>query len=109
MAELFSSGRVVDLILVLMLVEGLALTLLWYRQGRGVSPPALWVNLAAGAGMLLALRAALVGASWVWVWLALALALAMHVGELRLRWRSTGACCMGHSGADGAAPRCEPL
>lgn len=88
MAELFSSGRAVDLILGLMLLEGFALTLLWYRQGRGVHPRLLWVNLAAGASMLLALRAALVGASWVWVWLALALALAMHLGELAVRWRS---------------------
>jgi hypothetical protein len=87
MAEFFASGRVVDLILGLMVLEGAALSLLWYRAARGVPPLALWVNLAAGGAMLLALRAALVGASWVWVWIALLTGLATHLADLAVRWQ----------------------
>ena len=88
MAEFFASGRVVDLILGLMLLEGLALALLWHRRGLGVPPRALWVNLAAGGAMLLAVRAALTGASWVWIWMPLLLALVMHLADLGVRWTS---------------------
>lgn len=88
MAEFFASGRVVDLILGLMLLEGLALSVLWRRRGCGVLPLALWVNLAAGGAMLLAVRAALTGASWVWVWIPLLLALLMHLADLGARWTS---------------------
>ena len=91
MAELFASGRVVDLILGLMLLEGLALAALWAWGGRGVPPLALWANLAAGATMLLALRLALTGASWVWVWLSLLVALLAHVADLGVRWTKRGA------------------
>ncbi len=86
MAEFFSSGRVVDLILGLMLLEGLALSLVWYRRGRGVPPLALWVNLAAGGAMLLAVRGALTGASWVWIWIPLLLALFTHLADVGVRW-----------------------
>lgn len=87
MTELFASGRVVDLILGLMLLEGIALAIFWHRQRRGVPPLTLWINLAAGACMLLALRAALVDAHWLWVWAPLALALAAHLGDLAVRWQ----------------------
>jgi hypothetical protein len=85
-AEIFASGRVVDLILGLMLLEGLALSVLWRRRGSGVPPISLWTNLAAGGAMLLAVRAALTGASWTWVWMSLLLALLMHLADLRARW-----------------------
>ena len=43
--------------------------------------------LLAGACLLLALRAALVGASWPWVAAPLAGAFAAHLADLGLRWR----------------------
>lgn len=87
MAELFASGRVVDLVLVLMVLEGLVLAGLWQRRGQGVPPLRLGVNLAAGAAMLLALRGALTGVSWVWIWLPLLAALIAHGLDLALRWQ----------------------
>jgi hypothetical protein len=66
-AALFASGRVVDLILGLTLLEGLALALLHRRTGRGVAPADLVPNLLAGACLLLAVRGALTGAWWGWV------------------------------------------
>ena len=90
MAELIASGRVVDLILVLMALEALALTLFWARTARGLRPLLLVVNLAGGASLLLALRAALTGAGSVTIGSFLVLALAAHLADLALRWRGRG-------------------
>lgn len=88
MAGLFASGQVVDLILLVLALEGLALFLLHRRTGRGIPPAELLGFLVAGACLLLALRAALTGAGWpmVGLWLALAgLAQAYDVWR-RGRW-----------------------
>jgi hypothetical protein len=85
MAEFFSSGRVVDLVLAVMALEVLALWA-WHRSGRGIAPIDLWPNLAAGACLLLALRAALAGHSWMWVALALAASGMAHLIDLARRW-----------------------
>jgi hypothetical protein len=87
MSGLFASGRVVDFVLVLMAVE--AALLVWYRRrsGRGVPVAEALVFLFAGACLMLALRAALVGASWEWIAAPMAGAGAAHLLDLRLRWR----------------------
>lgn len=87
MAELFATGRVVDLILALMVVEAVALGLLWARTARGVPPIALIVNLVAGALLLLALRAALTDAGPAATGTFLGLALVAHLADLALRWQ----------------------
>ena len=86
-ADLFASGRIVDLILALMAAEAVVLAVHYRRTGRGVPLPDLAVNLAAGAGLLLALRAALTGAVWAWTAGWLTLALAAHLADLARRWR----------------------
>jgi hypothetical protein len=86
-AELFDSGRIVDLILVLMALEALALALLWGRGGRGVPPLQMIVSLASGACLLLALRAVLTGAGPVSIGGFLGLAFVAHLGDLAARWR----------------------
>lgn len=92
MAELYASGHVVDLILLLLGLETLALFVLWRRRVRGLPPSALIINLASGGGLLLALRAALTGAAWYWVGLFLTVALLAHLFDLRLRWTRGAAC-----------------
>jgi hypothetical protein len=87
MEDLFRSGRIVDLILLLMALEGAGLLLLRRRLGRGMPPAEILAFLAAGAALMLALRAALVGAGWGWVALALAAGGAAHLAYLFLRWR----------------------
>jgi len=87
MAELFATGRVVDLILALMVLEALVLVVLWARTARGVPPLSLIVNLAAGACLLLALRAALTDSGAVVTGGLLALALVVHLADLALRWQ----------------------
>lgn len=86
MAALFESGRIVDLILGMMLLEALALGIWRRRTGRGVPLPGLLTNLAAGACLLLALRAALGGDGWEMVAVWLGAGLATHVADLRGRW-----------------------
>lgn len=90
MDALFTTGRVVDLILALMVVEAVALGLLWARTARGVPPIALIVNLGAGALLLLALRAALTHAGTATMASFLGLALVAHLVDLAMRWRDRG-------------------
>jgi len=89
MAALFENGRIVDLILALMIVEalifcGVAMVM------RGRLPVAgLLLNLAAGACLLLALRAVLAGGGWMVAGAWLAAAFAAHLGDLFQRLRRT--------------------
>ena len=85
MEPFFSSGRIVELILGLVLLEALLLIVL--RRWHGMSLVSVLGNLLAGACLLLALRVALVGADWRWLALALLGALLGHgldiMGRLR--------------------------
>ena len=87
MAELFASGRIVDAILALVVVEAALLTVLHRRRGVGVPPPDLLGYLASGAALLLAVRSALVGAPWTSTASWLAAALVAHLVDLARRWR----------------------
>ena len=87
MSALFASGRIVDLVLAFTVIEGLLLLALHRRTGRGLAPADLLGNLAAGISLMLALRAALVGAWWGWIGLCLAASLVAHVADLHRRWR----------------------
>ncbi|MGU3540619.1 hypothetical protein [Methylobacterium sp. A54F] len=90
MAALFASGGIVEAILVLVAIEAALLLVLHYRTGRGPAPAPLLLNLAAGAALMLALRAALVGAPWPAVAGWLIAALAAHLAEMGLRFRAPG-------------------
>lgn len=86
MVSLFASGRVVDLMLAVTLVEA-ALLVLWRRRtGRGPAPVELLVNLLSGVCLMLALRAALIDAWWGWIACWLVAALLAHLLDLRRRW-----------------------
>ena len=87
MSELFADGRIVDLILVLMVAEGLAIAVWHRRTGQGMGPADLLVSLAAGAFLLLALRAALTGAGWATIAMWLVGALIAHLADVARRWR----------------------
>lgn len=81
MSALFESGRIVDPILVLIVLELTGLLILRARLKRGPSALALTAHLAAGAFLLLALRGALVGAGWPWIALTLLCAFAAHIAD----------------------------
>ncbi|ABC21434.1 hypothetical protein F11_03230 [Rhodospirillum rubrum F11] len=85
--SLFATGRVIDAILVLMILEVVALVF-WHRlTGRGIAPRQLLGVIAAGAALMIALRSALTGAPWTETALWLSLGLIAHLGDLALRWR----------------------
>jgi hypothetical protein len=89
MADLFSSGHIVDLILAFMAAEWAAMAA-WRRGRSGAALDAVFA-LLPGACLLLALRGALTGAGWTAVAGWLAVSLACHVSDLWRRWgRQTG-------------------
>ena len=87
MAELFASGRLVDLILIVVVIEATVLLILWRRRGRGVAPSDLLPNLCAGVFLLLALRAVLAGTGWMTASFFLAVAGFAHLIDIYRRWR----------------------
>lgn len=78
MISLLVSPHLIDLILVLTTIEALCLTIWRRRTGKGPST----LLLLPGVCLMLALRAALAGASWPWVPLALTAALLCHLADL---------------------------
>ena len=63
----------------------LALEALWLKLSKGWTLRAIAGLLGPAVVIVLALRAALVGAGWEWVALLLALSLPLHLMDLR--WR----------------------
>lgn len=87
MEGFFATGRVADLILLVLAIEA-ALLLAWHRRsGRGVPPRAVLALVLPGVALVLALRAALTGAWWGWMAACLVAALAAHLLDLAQRWR----------------------
>jgi hypothetical protein len=88
LAGWFASGRIVDAVLALVVLEVIALAFLRLAKGRAVPFLGLLVTIAAGVCLLLALRAALAGADWPWVAVALTGSLVAHLADLRTRLRT---------------------
>ncbi len=87
MIAFLESAHLVDLVLVIVAAESVALTLYWQKTHRGIAPAALLPNLLAGALLLLALRLALSNYAWPWYTACLAAAGLANVADLRHRWR----------------------
>jgi hypothetical protein len=85
MAELFSTGLIADIMLAFMALEAIVLVLYQRKTNRGFTPRSVFWMLLPGACLVLALRAALVSASWQWVALAVCVSLIAHLGYLRER------------------------
>lgn len=88
-AAWFASGRIVDLVIAVIVVEALVLVARHRLAGRGPAPASILPNLAAGLALALALRAALAGAAWPWLAAALLAAGVAHLIDLGLRIRRT--------------------
>ncbi|RTL66330.1 MAG: hypothetical protein EKK41_19000 [Hyphomicrobiales bacterium] len=82
MADLFTGGRIVDIIFAVMAVEALVLILVLRRPAGMVA-----TMLLPGACLLLALRGALTGAHWSLLAGSLALAFVAHLVDVGRRAR----------------------
>jgi hypothetical protein len=70
-----------------MLLEGIVLLLLRASRRRGLSSLEVLSTLSAGAALILALRAALIGSGWPMIAAWLLAALIAHCSDVALRWR----------------------
>lgn len=80
MEPLFASGHAADVVLAVLALEGL-----WLRLAKGWSLARIAGLIGPAVFIVLAVRAALVGAGWEWVALLLALSLPLHLMDLRSR------------------------
>lgn len=80
MSELFSSGRAVDIVLLVMLGE--IVVLIARKRSRATT---VVLAFLPGAIILLAVRAALTGAGWPFVALALGASFPVHLADIRRR------------------------
>lgn len=82
MSAWFASGRIIDVILVVVALE--AVGLVWWRRrtGHGLAMGDVVAQLAAGVLLMCAVRCALVGARWEWTAAFLAASGAAHVWDL---------------------------
>lgn len=90
MEALFASGRIIDLILVLVAVEAIALALLPRLRGA-MRLGDIASLLAPGIMLMLAVRCALTGAPHTITAAVLAAAFACHIWDVKRRRRSPGA------------------
>lgn len=77
----------VDIVLAIVALEAVVLVAIRWRSGTGIALRPLLANLAAGAALLVAVRAALAGAAWPWLGACLAAAGLAHAVDTALRWR----------------------
>jgi hypothetical protein len=79
------SGRVIDLVLVVMVAE---FGWLSWRRGGSIRPTRVvdaLCMLGPGALLALALRVALTSRHWIWIACLLALSMPIHIADLRRR------------------------
>lgn len=84
MRDFILSGHAVDAVLAVMAVEFVVLVGL-EKARRAQRALDLWCAFMPGVLLLLALRAALVGADWPWIALALSASFPFHLADLARR------------------------
>ena len=88
--SLFETGRIFDIVLITLALEGLVLWMIRRRTGRGLPVGAIASFLLSGAFLIAAFRTSTLGLGWIWTAMLLSAAFAVHVLELRGRWRAYG-------------------
>ncbi len=85
LAELFASGRIINFIVLLLVLESVAVFAAQRLLKRSLGWLAISVGLCAGLALLLALRESLLGARWQAVAAWLAAAFVAHLFDLHIR------------------------
>lgn len=89
LAGFFESGTAVDLVLALVVAEGLLLAVAG-RPGRRLAAfRGLGWSLVSAGCLVLALRACVAGGSWTWMAAGLSGSFAAHLMDLRQRWMTS--------------------
>lgn len=89
MSDLITSGRIIDLILLVIGIELTALALLARLRPPGLRFSRLVSLVIPGVCIFLALKAALVSASWSVIALLLVLSGIAHAFDVWIRWTET--------------------
>lgn len=87
MEALLLSGRLLDGILCLIVIEGLIIIVAHRYNRARPSPWTLIPNLISGAALMLGIRLALSQAAWFWLALCLICSLLAHLTDLIMRYR----------------------
>ncbi len=85
MEDFVQSGRLTDIILVIMAVEVVAVSFFLWRRNQGLGVVSFVASLMSGASLILALRAALTDAGWYYVALYVTASLLAHLAEIAIR------------------------
>ena len=85
MATWVTSGKLVDAIIVITLLETAALLTYHYQTKRGLKPRDYLLNIASGLCLMLALRCTLTGAAWYFMALWLMAAGLAHMVDIAMR------------------------
>lgn len=84
------SGRLLDAILCLIVIEGIVIIVAHRYNTACPSPRTLIPNLVSGAALMLGIRLALSQAEWYWLTLCLSVSLLAHLTDLVLRYHPPG-------------------
>jgi hypothetical protein len=84
MQDFFASARVVDVVFIVVLIEVAVLAAAARRGARTRAMFSACVAVAPGVCLLLALRAALLGADWPWIAVPLTASFPLHLADI---WR----------------------
>ncbi|WP_395688764.1 hypothetical protein [Caenimonas koreensis] len=87
MPEFLSGTRLVDLVIALSVLEGLALALYHRATSRGIPPGDYALNLLSGLCLMLAVRSQLAGENLLWLAAWLLAAGVAHWADIWRRWR----------------------
>lgn len=90
LADLIRSGRIVDIVVLVLALELILLAALYARSKTGVRPYSALVNIGAGGSMAMALKASLTGLGWQWIAVWLVTSLVFHALDLQNRWQRAG-------------------
>jgi len=84
LSELFASGRIVELILAVLVIEWLLMSFIYFYKGKGIAPLHFLIHALPGVFIFLALRAALHEQGWQMIGLFLGLSFIAHLADLIL-------------------------
>ncbi len=85
MDQLFASGRIIDLLLILVIGEFVIFVLYQRINQRGIGISGITANLISGAFLLVAVRLALVQAWWAWIACCLLISFLAHILDMTQR------------------------